>query len=347
MSASAPAPGDAAGEQEQRPEAGSPEQLAALIGERLALPLSEHTDVARLLHGRGGAWPGFDDLIVDRYGGTLRIGIHGERTSAWVTRLRTALEDRLQHCSSGSPALDGIWLQWRGRADARAGARSGADLDVLLGTPRAELDVFEQGLRYRVHPGRHRNAGLFLDAAPARTWLRAAAQDLHVLNLFAYTCSFSVAALAGGARSVVNLDMASGALDIGRRNHQLNDLHGASFLSHELFRSWGALRRRGPFDLVVLDPPSFQRGSFEADRHWPKLLGRLEGLLSDAGRVLVCLNSPFHGLEHLDGWRRDHAPGLVVQQTLPRSLQFPEVDAERGLKVQIWQRSDAATGRAS
>lgn len=309
--------------------------------ERLALPLAADTSVARLLHGRGGAWPGFEDLVVDRYGATLRIGLHGERSTGWLTELRRALEHGL--AEPGAPAVEGVWLQWRGRSHAPVGMGSTDRMEVLLGSPAAELEVREAGLRYRVHPGRHRNAGLFLDAAPARAWLRARARDLHVLNLFAYTCSFSVAALAGGARSVVNLDMAKGALELGRRNHALNDLSGATFLSHELFRSWGALRRRGPFDLVVVDPPSFQRGSFEADRHWPKLLGRLDGLLSAAGRALVCLNSPFHGLDHLDAWRCAHAPGMAVQETLVRSGQFPEIDADRGLKVQIWGRSGAVS----
>ena len=225
------------------------------------------------------------------------------------------------------------------RADPGSDTRgpgAGIRVERLWGAPREALDVQERGLRYRVHPGLHRNAGLFLDAAPARAWLRETAAGLRVLNLFAYTCSFSVAALAGGARDVVNLDMAAGALAIGRHNHRLNALAGATFLSHELFRSWGALRRRGPFDLVVVDPPSFQRGSFEADRHWPRLLGRLPGLLSGSGRVLVCLNSPFHGLDQLDAWRQDHAPGLFLQESLPRSPQFPEVDPDRGLKVQVW-----------
>ena len=61
-----------------------------------------------------------------------------------------------------------------------------------------------------------------------------------VLNLFAYSCAF-IAALRGGAAEVHNLDMASGA--VGQRNHALNNLRGASFLAHDLFSSWGKVKR--------------------------------------------------------------------------------------------------------
>jgi hypothetical protein len=69
--------------------------------------------------------------------------------------------------------------------------------------------------RYKVHLLRGFNHGLFLDMAEGRRWVRAQAAarpGLTVLNLFAYTCAFSVAALQGGAGRVVNVDMAAGAL---------------------------------------------------------------------------------------------------------------------------------------
>lgn len=69
-----------------------------------------------------------------------------------------------------------------------------------------------------------------------------------VLNLFAYTCAFSVAALKGGADEVVNMDMSKGALAIGKQNHLLNGLTaGARFLGHDIFKSWGKLKKNsGP-----------------------------------------------------------------------------------------------------
>jgi 23S rRNA (cytosine1962-C5)-methyltransferase len=299
------------------------------LAERIAARLDPAAEAAfaarRLLHGRGGTEPGCADLVVDRYGPVLRIGVHGERPADWVRELTAGLE-----APAAAAGVEVVLLQWRSRRDA--------PVEVLLGTAPDALVVTEAGLRYRVRPGLHRNAGLFLDAAPARQRVRALASGARVLNLFAYTCAFSVAALAGGAREVVNLDMAKGALAIGRENHRLNGLDGAAFLGHDLFRSWGGLRRRGPFDLILLDPPSYQRGSFEADRDWPRLLQRLDAMLAPAGRVLACLNSPFHGAAELAAWRQAHAPELAHIETLPPSPDFPERDPLRGLRVELWQR---------
>lgn len=299
--------------------------LAQRIAPRLD-PAPERAPAARrLLHGRGGTEPGCEELVVDRYGPVLRIGVHGERSPEWIRQLTAGLQ-----APAASAGLEGVLLQWRGRRDA--------PVQTLLGRVPERLVVTEAGLRYRVRPGLHRNAGLFLDAAPARDRIRTLASGARVLNLFAYTCAFSVAALAGGAEEVVNLDMAKGALAVGRDNHRLNELDGARFLGHDLFRSWGGLRRRGPFDLIILDPPSFQRGSFEADRDWPRLLRRLDPMLAPAGRVLACLNSPFHGAPELAAWRQAHAPELIHVETLPPSPDFSERDPLRGLRVELWQR---------
>lgn len=299
--------------------------LAERIAARLDPSAEASTEARRLVHGRGGTEPGCEDLAVDRYGPVLRIGVHGERAPQWIEALRANLEAPM-----AAAGLEAVLLQWRSRREA--------PVETLLGTAPESLVVTEAGLRYRVRPGLHRNAGLFLDAAPARSRVRTLASDARVLNLFAYTCAFSVAALAGGAREVVNLDMAKGALAIGRENHRLNDLDGAAFLGHDLFRSWGGLRRRGPFDLIILDPPSYQRGSFEAERDWPRLLRRLDAMLAPGGRVLACLNSPFHGAAELAAWRQAHAPELTRIETLPPSPDFPERDPLRGLLVELWQR---------
>ena len=99
---------------------------------------------------------------------------------------------------------------------------------------------------------------------PGRDWVRSRAAGKKVLNLFAYTCSLSVAAIAGGADTVTNLDMASAALATGRENHRLNfdpaTCRRASYLAHNLFKSWGRLKRSPTYDLILIDPPSNQGG---------------------------------------------------------------------------------------
>ena len=101
-----------------------------------------------------------------------------------------------------------------------------------------------------------------------------------MLNLFAYTCAFSIAALAGGARQVVNNDMSRPSLDWGRENHQRNgqDLRSVSMLPHNLFKSWWKIRSLGPYGLIIIDPPTYQRGSFDAEKDYgtdPQATGRI------------------------------------------------------------------------
>jgi 23S rRNA (cytosine1962-C5)-methyltransferase len=172
--------------------------------------------------------------------------------------------------------------------------------------------------------------------AEGRRWVRAHARGQAVLNLFAYTCAFSVVALQGGATSVINLDMAAGALAIGQRNHALNGVQaGARFLAHNLFHSWGKVSRLGPYGLVIVDPPAYQKGSFVARKDYPRLLRRLPELLAPGGRALLCLSAPELPLAFLQAGLAQEAPSLVVEQRLPNPQVFADVADDRALKVLV------------
>jgi 23S rRNA (cytosine1962-C5)-methyltransferase len=204
--------------------------------------------------------------------------------------------------------------------------------------------VTEGGARYRVHVHKGQNHGLFLDMAEGRRWVRehVAAHPNHprvkVLNLFAYTCAFSVVALQGGARQVMNVDMSSGAIGIGQQNHRLNGLDtGASFLPHDIFSTWGKINRAGPFDLIIVDPPSFQKGSFVATKDYARLMKRLPDLLMPDGHALLCLNAPELGMAFLQDQMAELAPDLQFIQRLPNPAVFADVSEERSLKVLLYR----------
>ena len=181
------------------------------------------------------------------------------------------------------------------------------------------------------------NHGLFLDMACGRQWLREHAKRACVLNLFAYTCAFSVAALQGGASEVVNVDMAAGALAIGQHNHQLNALNGARFLAHDLFKSWGKVKRMGPYDIVVADPPSYQKGSFVASKDYARLVRRLPELLAPGGQALLCLNAPELPSRFLLDLVATEAPELRFVERLGNPPSFADGDAEKALKVMLFE----------
>ncbi len=209
----------------------------------------------------------------------------------------------------------------------------------LLGEAIDEWTLTEGGLQYRVDLGKKQNNGLFLDMRHGRDWVRANAEGKRVLNLFAYTCGFSVAAIAGGAEHVVNLDMSRAALSRGRDNHRLNghDLGKVAFLGHDLFKSWGKVINSGPYDLVIIDPPSFQKGSFLLTKDYQRVLRRLPELLGPGGTVLACMNDPSIGPDFLiDGVTRE-APALRFEQRLENPPEFPDSDTNSGLKALVFR----------
>jgi 23S rRNA (cytosine1962-C5)-methyltransferase len=198
--------------------------------------------------------------------------------------------------------------------------------------------VMEYGNKYAVQIAQGRNHGLFLDMAKGREWIQDHARNKHVLNLFAYSCAFSVAALMGGASEVINMDMANGPLKMGQRNHELNGVSSdARFFRHDIFKSWGKIKKLGPYDIIVSDPPSYQKGSFVAKKDYQKVIRRLPSLLVPGGYALLCLNAPELDTDFLKEQVAESAPDLVFVERLENPESFPVAFPERALKVLLYQ----------
>ncbi len=284
----------------------------------------DSTDARRLFHGRGHCYSGLEFLSVDWFPPFVMLTVFGDGYSdAWLTDLSAALHKAL-------PAIKGLLVQQRkGRA---------TESRVLLGEVPVKHTITEAGLSYQVEFRRNQNVGFFLDMAPARRWLQARAQDKSVLNLFAFTCAFSVAALAGGARRVVNNDMSRAVLDRGRDNHVLNEqeLTRVNFIPHNLFRSWGRVRQLGRYDLIVIDPPTNQRGSFVAEKDYGGVLKRIPQLANPGAQILTCLNSPFLPFSFLEQQMARHCSECRLQEILSVADGFSEAYPDRGLKVGVF-----------
>ena len=258
----------------------------------------------------------------------------------WVlTSFKPVTEEELAQCQA---ALQARWdtlapgepLNWvyQCRSAGQAETR------LMAGSVPEEHVVTEQGARYRVHVLRGQNHGLFLDMAKGRKWLKNHAKHENVLNLFAYTCAFSVVALQGGAAQVVNLDMSQAALAVGQQNHRLNDLPlKARFLGHDLFKTWGKVSKMGPYGVIVVDPPSYQKGSFIATKDYSKIIRRLPDLLEPQGHVLLCLNAPELDTQFLHHQVAEAAPSLRFIERLPNPDAFVDIDPEKSLKVLHYQ----------
>ena len=313
--------------------------MQALLNAIATMPLP--VDTCCIFHGRGGLYAGCEQWTLDVYPPVFVLTSFATTTDEQLATVGAALQARWQQIAPPDQAQSLNWVfQQRGQA-ARPQARS--DTLLMAGSVPDPHIVTEGPALFLVRVLRGQNHGLFLDMAEGRRWVREFAADFRqsegrgakVLNLFAYTCAFSVAALQGGAAHVTNLDMARGALATGQQNHQLNGLapQGASFLAHDLFNSWGKVTRGGPYDLVIADPPSYQKGSFVATKDYARLLRRLPDLLAPGGRALLCLNAPELPWAWLREQVDEHAPGLQLIERLAHPPAFADVDADRALKV--------------
>ncbi|QDZ90564.1 class I SAM-dependent methyltransferase [Shewanella decolorationis] len=281
-------------------------------------------DAARLFHGRGGYYSGSEHLCLDWFAPVLLLTSFIPLDAAELTRCQQAITARWQAIQPNRPL--NLVYQYRSGGETFS--------QILVGEVPDPHVVTENGAQFQVHLLRGQNHGLFLDMANGREWVRAHARHKKVLNLFAYTCGFSVAALQGGADEVVNMDMSKGALAIGKQNHLLNGLSaGARFLGHDIFKSWGKLRKLGPYDIVVADPPSNQKGSFVATKDYVRLIKHLPELLAENADVLLCLNAPELDTQFLRQQVEDAAPALEYLERLPNPAAFVDVSEEKSLKV--------------
>ncbi|MEP4077661.1 class I SAM-dependent methyltransferase [Haloferula sp.] len=280
-------------------------------------------DCRRLLHGRGGHFPELEHVAIDWFAPTLLVTLHAEKESnRWI-------QESLIEAAEDSSEVTAIVVQERHLPKAPK--------RTIYGELPEDPTAREVDLRYHLTLDRNQNHGFFLDMKPGREWVRANASGKRVLNLFSYTCSLSVAATAGGAKEIINLDMASRALATGRRNHQLNfdkvTCSRASYLAHDLFKSWGKLKRKAPYDLIIIDPPSNQGSSFYAEKDYPKILRRLPDLIGPDTQILACLNAP-----HLDeSFLTELFADYQLEGPLPRATGFEDLRPEAALKSLIFR----------
>jgi len=289
-------------------------------------------EVRRLFHGRGRCWQGLDQLTCDWLQGQLIVNLFKSVDDEFLAQLKLGLL---------ALSTSEVWKERQGRTILlQHRYADGAPSEVLLGELDARPIVEELGLKYQLDIGRNQNFGLFLDMRLGREWTRDNAKHANVLNLFAYTCGFSLAAIAGGADQVVNVDMAKSSLNKGRENHKLNDhnLNQIRFMGHDIFKSWGKIKKSGPYDLIIIDPPSFQKGSFALTKDYAKILRRLPDLLTAQGTVLACVNSPAVDCNFLIDGMAEAAPELTFIERLGNPPEFADIDEQASLKCLVFKK---------
>lgn len=282
-----------------------------------------NADCLRLFHGRGKAYSGLEHISIDWLPPVALITLYKEETEVNLALLAQALSEKLPDCKS-------VQIKYR--------CRPKSPYEILWGDDIQTLQVTENNLHYHIELGRTQNTGLFLDMKNGRSWVQKNTRNKRVLNLFSYTCAFSVAALDGGASHVVNIDVSKAALSKGRENHRLNnqDLQKVTFEGVDIFKSYSRLKKHGPYDLLICDPPQFQKGRVDVKRDYKKIIRRIPELLKPGGQLMLCLNSPELTDTFLFDTVSENCPQCYFIESISPPEVFKEMESGRGLKVLIF-----------
>ncbi|MCC6334968.1 MAG: class I SAM-dependent rRNA methyltransferase [Myxococcales bacterium] len=194
--------------------------------------------------------------------------------------------------------LRAVYVKRRPQEARTSGRASGevAPTAPVWGEPVELLHCREAGATFEIRPPNGLSVGLYLDARDARGWIRRHAEGREVLNTFAYTCGFAVAARRGGAKRAVNVDASRKVLDWGERNLALNAsaVDRQDFLSGDALGWMGRMARRGQrFELVILDPPGFatsKTSRFSAQKDYHRLVAAASSVTREGGLVLAMCN---------------------------------------------------------
>ena len=165
--------------------------------------------------------------------------------------------------------------------------------------------VAERRLQFGVDFGAGYSVGLFIDQRENRSYVRQIAPR-RLLNCFAYTCSFSVAAAAVGAKTV-SVDLSKNSLNRGRENFALNSLRtdDHQFIADDVLAVLPRLARRGEkFDAIILDPPTFSRNrrgkAFHVEQDFERLLTLAIALATRDCHILLSTNCSSLGQHALE-----------------------------------------------
>jgi 23S rRNA (cytosine1962-C5)-methyltransferase len=308
------------------------ERVVRAAGRRATL-LSSGTDSARLVFSEADGVPG---VIADRYGDTIVVQLTTAGADAW----REVVADAL----FSLPGVESVYE----RSDADVREREGleARIGLLRGhEPDPGLVAHEGSWRYVIDVAGGHKTGFYLDQREARTAIGRLARGRRVLNVFSYTGAFSVVAAGSGATTVSSIDSSGPALEVARRNGEVNGLDVGELVEADAFTALRGLRDRArQYDLIALDPPKLannERQLEKASRAYKDLNLLAIKLLAPGGVLLTWSCSGAMNAElfqkvvagaALDANRTVRIVGRLGQPSdHPVPLAFPEAEYLKGL----------------
>jgi 23S rRNA (cytosine1962-C5)-methyltransferase len=246
------------------------------------------TTAYRLVNGEGDGLPG---LTVDCYGEYLLLQLYFAGWRRYLSLVTNVLQELLSPCGVYEKTRPQKTRELEAVSDTKNYGR------LLAGTAAPDpLLVKENGLNFLVSMERGLNTGLFLDQRKNRRDLMARARGKRVLNLFAYTAAFSVAAAVAGARLVTSVDTSPSYTEWGRANFGENRLNPKrhEFVVGDCLAVLHDLARQGKgYDIILMDPPSFSttgRSRFTTRGGTAELVAAALPLLTAGGLMIAASN---------------------------------------------------------
>jgi len=246
------------------------------------------TSAYRLINGEGDRLPG---LTVDCYAGYLMLQVYCSGWQAHLKLVTQVLQELLEPVGIYEKSRPQKTRELEAAGDSKSYGR------LLYGKPAPNLlEVRENGLTFLVSLEKGLNTGLFLDQRRNRLDLMARARKKRVLNLFAYTGAFSVAAATSGAQQVTSVDASPGYTDWARANFAANRLDPKKyeFIVGDCLKVLVDLvRQKRTYDIILMDPPSFSttaKSRFTTRGGTSEIVAASLPLLANGGLMITSSN---------------------------------------------------------
>jgi 23S rRNA (cytosine1962-C5)-methyltransferase len=245
-----------------------------------------HESAFRLFNGFS---EGFGDLVLDVYARTLVIHNHAVDPVQNIPLIQEVI-------SHVNQVLN--WLR-AGILKTRNGATQDERRGRMIFGEKPDSKIKEHGVWYAIDLTLNQDASFYLDTHNLRNWLIENLHGKSVLNTFAYTGSFGVAALAGGASRVVQVDRTRRFLDLAKESYALNkfQVNPKEFITQDFFPAVSWIKQsKQLFDCVILDPPIFSstsKGKVDQEHENARLINKVRPLINDGG-YLVAINNALY-----------------------------------------------------
>jgi len=291
--------------------------LEGAITAREALFDAQHQTAFRLFNGFTEGWP---SLVIDIYAGTIVLHNYADPPEDGASAVYVA-QNFLQDCF---PWVHTMVLKTR--HGLTVPEKHGT---VVYGSTTDRL-VLEHKVKYAIDLQMNQDTSLYLDTRNLRRWALRHLKDKSVLNAFAYTGSFGVAAMAGSATQVVHIDRNHRFLNIAKISYSLNNLpiNKSDFRSGDFWLNISRLKRAGDrFDCVFIDPPFFaatKKGTVNLMDNNVRLINKVRPLINDGGYLVAINNALFlSGKAYMETLESLCADGyLQIEELIPVPSDF-------------------------